>query len=144
MSAACSVVSWHAEWLCVCVSVLKVSRQLFKPLLSQLIHWFTSSHMHSHPVTAVLLDTIMVLLGLPLSPMNVYIYIGRLINTSYNTLYAVFRVNLMKVTLTTTVKVINHEMVVVVNYKFALVVFYVLSLFTLFLSTSYDFSPSLT
>ena len=42
--------------------VVKVARQLFKPLLSQLIHWFTSSHMRSSPVTAVLIDTIMVCL----------------------------------------------------------------------------------
>jgi len=39
---------------------MKVARQLFKPLLSQLIHWFTTHQMHGRPGTAVLMDAIMV------------------------------------------------------------------------------------
>lgn len=40
----------------------QVSRQLFEPLMKQLIHWFTSSKMLQSPVTIALLDTIMVCL----------------------------------------------------------------------------------
>jgi len=48
------------QYVSFVLCVTQVARQLFKPLLSQLIHWFTSSQMHSNPATAVLLDTIMV------------------------------------------------------------------------------------
>ena len=50
-------------YLCLylhCCVPLQVARQLFEPLVMQLIHWFTSGKMYGSDGTQILLVTIMV------------------------------------------------------------------------------------
>ena len=128
------------QWSCVCVEGVKAAVQAAVVTTDSLVHLIThalsSSHCrtagHHHGTTRSSFVS------------DECRYTGRLINTSYITLYAVFRVDLMKVTSVTSQKVIKHRMVVVVNYEVALVAFYIFSLFTSSLSVTYDFPPSLS